>query len=51
VPDNTLPGWSSGANLAGGLSVGIVPGCLPGNGKGKRGATMIELSKMSVKKL
>jgi hypothetical protein len=40
--------WRARTELARGLGVGIIPGRLPGNGKGSRGATMIELPKMSV---
>jgi hypothetical protein len=47
APNNTLPGWTSGTELA----AGIVPGCLHGNGKGYRGDAMIELPKIPVEKL
>jgi hypothetical protein len=43
-----LPDWIAGTELAEGLTAGIVPGHLPGNGKGSRGATMIDLPKMPI---
>jgi hypothetical protein len=46
VPGNALPGWTPWEELARGLAAGIVPRHLPGNGTGKRDATMTELPKM-----
>jgi hypothetical protein len=48
VPGNALSGWPSRVELVEGLAAGIVPGLLPGNDKGQRGAAMIELPKMPV---
>jgi hypothetical protein len=47
VPSNALPA----AELAEGFAAGIVSGPLPGNGSGRRDATMAELPKMPVEEL